>query len=302
MSLPPQGIRPSHHQHQLFQTGSRNKVMRTRYPLFIRLCLGLSLVALSNPAALPQEDATALRPTTAEIVQRLVAENNRRSLELGAYTSRRHYHVAYHGFPHAAEADMIVDASCNGANWKQFDVVSESGSRLLLDHVLKKLLKTEEEDALHRSDSALTPANYTFSVVKSEMDDGRLLYVLAVEPKQSRALLYRGTIWVDAHDFAVVKLDAQPARNPSFWIRNTQINRAYRKTGSFWLPGSDRSETKVRLGGTAVLTIMYDDYRFASASGGPSAVPANPGAQKEAHAMTQRSAPTPINPVNDDDR
>ena len=232
---------------------------------FLHLWLGLPFVALFAPAALPQEGSAAAA-TTAEIVRRLVTENERRSDELGGYTSRRHYHVAYHGFPHAAEADMIVDAVCHGAHSKQFDVVSESGSRLLVNHVLKRLLRTEEEDAHHRADSALTPANYNFSLLRTETDRGRRLYVLTVEPKVARPLLYRGTIWVDAQDYAVVQLDAQPAKHLSFWIEHTLINREYEKAGDFWLPRSDRSETKVRLGGTAVLTIEYDDYRFATAA------------------------------------
>ena len=231
-----------------------------------RICLGLSLVILHAPAALPQDDAAAAQAVTSEIVQRLVAENEQRSRDLRAYTARRHYHVAYTGFPHPAEADMVVDAVCSGPNSKQFDVVSESGSRLLLDHVLKKLLKTEQDDAQHRADSALTPANYTFSLVGTEQEGGRLLYVLSVAPIVPRSLLYRGKIWVDARDYAVVKVEAHPARNPSFWIRDTEINREYAKAGDFWLPRDDRSETKVRLGGRAVLTIEYDDYRVAAAA------------------------------------
>ncbi|HTV15348.1 MAG TPA: hypothetical protein VME68_11570 [Acidobacteriaceae bacterium] len=232
----------------------------------LRLCLGLSLVVFRASAALPQDESAAAQPVTSEIVQRLVAENEQRAQNLGSYTARRHYHVAYVGFPHAAEADMVVDAVCNGPNSKHFDIVSESGSRLLRDHVLKKLLKTEQDDAQHRADSALTPANYTFSLVGTEQAEGRLLYILSVEPKIPRALLYRGKIWVDAADYAVVKVEAHPAKSPSFWIRDTEINRAYAKAGDFWLPGNDWSETKVRLGGTAVLTIEYRDYRFATAA------------------------------------
>ncbi len=266
MNSPPPVTKPSPSGIPPFHPGGRTGAIRLRRPLFFRLCLGFSLVVLLDPAALPQESAAVAQPTTSEVVQRLVARNEQRSQRAGAYTSRRHYHVAYRGFPHAAEADMIVDAICSGSSSKQFEVVSESGSHLLLDHVLKKLLKTEQDDAHHRADSALTPANYAFNLVRTEVDDGRPVYVLTVEPIKPRALLYRGTIWVDAQDYAVVRLDAQPARNPSFWIRNTQIDREYEKTGDFWLPRSDRSETKVRLGGTAVLTIDYDNYRFANAA------------------------------------
>lgn len=243
---------------------ARTKTARATWGFFFDLVVGLSLLLLYHPVALPQDDAVAARPVTSEIIQRLVAENEQRSRELRAYTSRRHYHVAYRGFPHPAEADMVVDAVCSGPDSKAFDVISESGSRLLLDHVLKKLLKTEAKDAHNRADSALTPDNYTFSLVGTAMEGGRLLYVLGVEPILSRALLYRGKIWVDAQDYAVVKIEGQPAKNPSFWIRDTEIDRQYEKTGDFWLPRSDRSETRVRLGGTAVLTIDYGDYRFAT--------------------------------------
>lgn len=248
------------------QPGGANKASRRGCPVFFRLCLGLSLAVLSTPAALAQDGGATASPATAKIVQQLVARNQLRAQEVGSYTSRRHYHVQYHGFPHGAEADMVVDATVDGPDAKHFDVISESGSHLLLDHVLKKLLKAEQDASRDRTENALTPANYTFTLVRTETDQERPTYVLTVEPKQRRKLLYRGTIWVDAQDYAVVKIEAEPAKNPSFWIRHTEIHHVYDKTGEFWLPESDRSETKVRLGGTAVLTIDYGTYRFAKAA------------------------------------
>jgi hypothetical protein len=58
----------------------------------------------------------------------------------------------------------------------------------------------------------------------------------------------------------VIKIQAEPAKNPSFWISRTQINFTSAKTGDFWLPEQNRSETKVRIGGTAVLTIRFGAY------------------------------------------
>lgn len=257
-----QGTNPS----RSTQRGGANEASRMGRTFFFRLCLGLSLAVYPAFAALAQNGGTTAPPPTAIIVQRLVTRNGQRAQELGSYTSRRHYHVQYRGFPHGAEADMVVDAICNGPGSKQFDVVSESGSHLLLDHVVKKLLRTEQEASRDPAENALTPANYDFSLVRTEMNDGRLTYVLRVEPKQRRKLLYRGTIWVDAEDYAVVKIEAEPAKNPSFWIRHTEIHHVYEKTGNFWLPESDRSETKVRLGGTAVLTIDYGTYRLENAA------------------------------------
>jgi hypothetical protein len=91
------------------------------------------------------------------------------------------------------------------------------------------------------------------------------MYVLAVEPRRKDKFLYEGRIWIDAQDFAVVRLEAKPAKNPSFWTRSSLIEQVYTKVGQFWLPLRNHSVSAVRLGGTADLTIQYKDYRIGPA-------------------------------------
>jgi hypothetical protein len=74
--------------------------------------------------------------------------------------------------------------------------------------------------------------------------------------------LYRGEICVNEADFAVESIDAEPAKNPSIWIKKTRIEHRYEKVGEFWLPASNKSVTNVLLGGTAMLTIQYTDYKL----------------------------------------
>lgn len=88
--------------------------------------------------------------------------------------------------------------------------------------------------------------------------------MMDVEPLVASKFLYRGKIWVDAADFAVVKMKTEPSKSPSFWISRTQINYTGAKTDGFWMPQEMRSETSVRIGGVAVLTIDYGNYRIAS--------------------------------------
>jgi hypothetical protein len=140
-------------------------------------------------------------------------------------------------------------------------VIDESGSHVLLNHVLKKLLETEQNDS-HQRTADLTPLNYDFVFLSKTTEGGRELYIFSVEPKTKNKLLYRGRIWVDAEDFAVARVDAQPASSPSFWIKSTQIHHVYAKMGEFWLPEQNISESKVRLGGTARLSINYGTYQF----------------------------------------
>jgi hypothetical protein len=58
-----------------------------------------------------------------------------------------------------------------------------------------------------------------------------------------------------------VSLDCPPGRVDS-WLA---LDSSYRKIGDFWLPESNESETKVRVFGTAVLSIEYRDYQITQA-------------------------------------
>ena len=197
-----------------------------------------------------------------EIVQRLASAEKKRAEDLKGYTEERHYSVKYQGFPVNLSATMVVEATFDAPSSKRFRIVSQSGSRMLADHVLRKLLDAEREAAADPSQTAPTTANYSFTLIDQQVVDGRPCYVLRVEPKTNSRLLYRGTIWVDADDFAVTKIEGEPARNPSFWIRGTKIHHVNAKTGEFWLPEHNQSETDVRLGGRATLTIDYGAYKM----------------------------------------
>lgn len=226
-------------------------------PVLILIGAANSLCAAAQPDG--SAPATTLAPS--EIVWRMVAENEARARQLKYFTSRRHYHLEFHGLGRSMVADMHVQATYLAGEGKKFQIIDESGSHLLLDHVLKKLLETEREDSL-QPNTALTPHNYNFTFDSQANDDGRLFYVFTVEPRVKNKLLYRGRIWIDAKDYALVRVEAQPAENPSFWIKRTEIHHVYAKKGNFWLPETNRSESKVRLGGSAVLTIDYGSYQI----------------------------------------
>ena len=191
----------------------------------------------------------------------MVQQNAIRAEHLKYFTAGRHYHLEFHGLGRLMVADMHVEATYTPDSGKTFRVLDESGSHLLLNHVLKKLLETERDDSQQQK-AALTPSNYNFVFQTETTENGRPLYVFTVEPKVKNKLLYRGKIWIDEREYAVVRVEAQPAENPSFWIKSTDIHHVYAKNGEFWLPQTNRSESKVRFGGTALLTIDYGTYDF----------------------------------------
>ena len=179
------------------------------------------------------------------------------------YRAVRQYHVEYQGIK-TIEASMAVEINFDATSGESFRIVSQSGSRILGDKILKKAMDSEIEASKDSEATALTPANYRFQLQGSESLDGRPAYILSVEPLKESKFLYRGKIWVDAKDFAVAKIEASPAKSPSFLISRTLVRWTYAKTGNFWLPQRSRSESRIRIGGTAVLTIDYGAYQINS--------------------------------------
>jgi outer membrane lipoprotein-sorting protein len=203
----------------------------------------------------------------AQVLEKLVEKNSERADALRKYQGRRFYSLDYKGFLASFHAEMVVDMTYDAPSTKQFKIVSQSGPQWIIDRILKKLLEAELESMSeeNRERVALNSSNYDFSGFEQQNAPDSCSYVLAVAPKIASKLLYRGRIWVDSKDFAVCRIEAEPAKNPSFWIKSVQIHHSYLKVGDFWLPSENESVSVVRGGGRAVLTIKYLNYEILAA-------------------------------------
>jgi hypothetical protein len=256
------------------------KNARSGMALVVRL-LVLSFGFLLIHAAFLPNRSTAQAPSVAAsapvknarlpvqvVVANLQRENALRAAALTRFEGTRVYRVQYRGFPGDHDAEMVVHVTFHAPSSKEFTVVSQTGSKFIGDHIFKKLLEGEQEAANeeNRRHSALSTENYDFTLsgYEDSPDGGR--YILDLLPKTKNKYLYRGKIWVDAKEFAVVRIEAEPAKNPSFWIRKTDVVHRYVKVDGFWLPVENHSESVIRLGGKAVLSIEYRDYKIVEAT------------------------------------
>lgn len=227
--------------------------------------VALAVFALSVAVLAQQEGAP---PPAHDIVMRMMAMNDARAAAIHEYRSTRTYQVSYKGFPKDLSAKAVVQLQFKGPAEKEFKIVSQQGSSLLVNHVIKEALASEVEAAKpeFRKRSALDETNYTFKYAGEDSVAGRPCYLLQVSPKREDKYLYEGKVCVDEADYAVVRLDVAPAKNPSFWINRAHVLSENQKVGDFWLPRLTRSTSHVRLGGNAELNIDYGKYEITDAS------------------------------------
>jgi len=239
----------------------------------VLLCGGLSAYCQQPFVGDPPSYYSAQNPPLPvdQVAKKLEERDAERSGALYQFSGRRVYRMQYRGFFSDHDAQMVVDVTYHAPNLKQFKVVSQSGSSFVIDHVFKKLMESEQEFV--RDEKRLTglnTENYNFTFAGYEQTPDGAEYVLNLHPKKRNKFLYRGKIWVDAKDFAVVRIEAEPAQSPSIWIKRTEIEHSYMKVGDFWLPAADHTESDIRFGGEAILSIDYRDYRIIKAAPLPS--------------------------------
>ena len=239
-------------------------------PVFIAaILIGLITSAVSTGAQLGQESdptlTTPLEPlrsgvTKNQIFAQLLAHNEQRKEALADYTALRTYQVVdLKGKVHAEEIGRM---EFRAPDQKTFVVTSESGSGLIRRLALNPLIASEIETAAgkeHR-DSAIAPENYTLDLLGEQQVGSYHCFVAQAVPKRRDKYLFEGKVWIDAEDYAVVRIEGHPAKKLSFWIERADFVRQYQKIGGFWLPQRDETFVQVRLYGKKALTIDHQDY------------------------------------------
>jgi hypothetical protein len=222
--------------------------------MFFTLAVALSAVAIASA------QSSDPLPSAQDVVAKMMQFDAQRQSEVTGYTSTRRY-VAVNKH---RRAEMTVHVECAKDGAKQFTILSEEGSGAIRKHVFQKLLSEETEASRRgtRSSTRLTPANYDFRIVDQEGLETGPAYVLVVSPKKPNKYLINGKIWVDANDYSIVRIEGQPAVNPSFWVRSVHFVHTYEKVGQFWFGSSTDTTSQIRIFGESELTIENTDYEL----------------------------------------
>jgi len=137
-----------------------------------------------------------------------------------------------------------------------YQVTAEGGSSLVRSKVLRAVLEGEREIIAdgETARSSLAYANYAFQ--PNGVDDEGLANIL-LSPKRKERLLVSGTMFLEPDGGDLVRLQGRLAKNPSFWVRNVQIVRSYKRIEGVVVPVALESTAHVRVLGPASLRMTY---------------------------------------------
>lgn len=214
---------------------------------------------------------SAQQPDEAAIIRGVDSAVKSRVACIASYTDTEHYKVFRGSDEVHPAAEMIVKTTYRPETGKNYEVLSESGSGIILKFGLKPLIANEK--ALNAPDkvsaSWFVSANYEMTVQPGGpvLKDGRSCWQIAIKPRRKATNLIDGTLWVDAKDFSIVHLEGLSSKNPSLWSGPAHVMRAYVKVDGFAEAMHARAQSDSALIGRTVVTIDYEEYKIETRCG-----------------------------------
>ncbi|MFZ0708353.1 MAG: outer membrane lipoprotein-sorting protein [Candidatus Korobacteraceae bacterium] len=200
---------------------------------------------------LPAAAQTARSLSLPEIVSRMhtaeKAEQNRPS-----YSLLREYRLTG-ADPNVATSQVLAEVDYVPPSRKEFSIRKAEGSERG-EKIVQRVLEHEANMAKGSVDYDFCTDNYDFALLGQEVLNGRPTYVLQLTPKREAVELLRGKAWVDAQSFLVVRAEGEPAKSPSWWIKDLEVVIDYGRADGVWLPLATRATAELRLVGTHTLT------------------------------------------------
>lgn len=225
--------------------------------------LGFALVLLLSICGLAPG---AQEPDPAAIIHGLDVENQSRSDHIRSFTDVEHYAVFRGSDQVHPVAEMTVRMTYQKGVGKSYQVLSQSGSNLIINHGLRPLLDNEKNinDPARVAQSWFTSSNYEMNLKPgvTQTIDGRPCLALAIHPRHQAPNMIEGTLWLDVQDHTLVEVEGIASQKPSIFAGTTHMMRRYANMRGYAMAIHARAESHSLLFGRTVITIDYSDYRF----------------------------------------
>ena len=126
--------------------------------------------------------------------------------------------------------------------------------------IVRRMLMSEVEIARDYASTDFSPENYGFRFILEENTGGRRRYVLELLPKRKDRNLLQGKIWVDAGTYLPLRIEGEPVKTPSWWLRRLRIELSYEEVSGMWLQTALEATATVRILGPH--TMVSRDVKY----------------------------------------
>ncbi len=138
----------------------------------------------------------------------------------------------------------------------RYQIIGEGGSGFVRARVLRPWLASEKKMWADGDPerASFTHENYAFDD-RGRTPDG--LAWLGVQSRRKDVLLVDGSIYVNADDGDIVRIEGRLSKTPSFWTRRVEVVRHYSRINGVHVPVAIESVAQVLIAGRSTFKMTY---------------------------------------------
>ncbi len=213
----------------------------------------------ANPTVAPP-------PVLGGVVHGVDASVKNRLDRLAGYTVTEHYAVFRGKDETHPAAEMLVKTTYTRENGKSYEIVSQSGSSLWRNEVLHTLLDNEKRmsEPANVETALIDSKNYEMKLdpnPRQRLDDRDCL-VLDITPRRNSEYLFKGRLWVNAQDYAIVQLQGTASKSAFFLASAAEVSRQYDEMDQLPMATHAQAVSGSALLGQTTVKIDYTNYQI----------------------------------------
>lgn len=220
------------------------------------------LVAWVFPISPP---LSAQTPEITIIIQGVDASVKNRIDRIAAYTVTERYQL-FRGKDETHPAvEMLVKTDYRKASGKSYTILSQSGSSFWRNEVLGTLLDNEKRMSQpgNVETALINSNNYEMKLDADSRENlnGRDCLVLEITPRRNSEYLFKGKLWVDAHDYSIVQLKGTASKTAFFLAKAAAVSRQYQSISGLPMATHAEAVSDSALLGKTTVKIDYANYQ-----------------------------------------
>lgn len=237
---------------------------RSRCPALTASSAALLLVVLFAQAAVAadQINATQERPDLATLIKRISEAQLDNRLRTRAYSVTREYKV-FGADANRPRTEVVAKVNFLPPNVKSYDIDQSTGG--MGEKVIRHILDHEVDAARDSKDVLVNAQNYNFDLLSDDVMAGQSCYKLRITPNHERKDLLKATLWVDRDSYHILRVEGEPAKSPSFWVKDVHLVLEFGEVSGMWLQTETHAMAHLRFGGEYKITSHDLDYDVSSA-------------------------------------
>ncbi len=216
---------------------------------------------LQSAAAADQETGS-VRPDLATIVKHISEAQLQNRERVKAYSVTREYKV-FGGGAEQPRTDVVAHVNFLPPSSKNYDIDQSTGG--MGEKVIRHILDHEVDAARDPKLIMINDQNYDFEYLDEATLSGTACYKLGITPRHDRKELLKATIWVDKNSYRILRMEGEPSKSLSFWVKDVHLVLQFGEVAGMWLQTESLALAHLRFGGEYKITSQDLNYDISHA-------------------------------------